>query len=259
MTTLILNAVEGRVQFVMARDGEMLLHEDMTAPSRGTELLPPAIDEALWRLELVPSDIDGVACVHGPGSFTGIRLVLAFAAAFRRGTGCRLAPINALQALAASVPALTAIPGTPSLCRVITHARRNLVHIQDFRFTDTLPEACGLHAAPTMLELDEVLDGLTAPTLLLGSGLDRNREALAPRLAGTQALPLYDCCHPAPRALMRLAEAAPWGEVDLEPLYLRPCDAVDNLPHIARKRGESPESAQRKLSHLLEKAPGPEA
>ena len=131
-TTLIMNASEGRIQFVLEQEGSLACAQEWSAPSKGTELLTPALADAFQRLGIMPSDISRIACVAGPGSFTGLRLALTTAAAFRRATGAAVAPLNALQALAGSVPFGLLFPARETRIRVITHARRGLVHGQDF-------------------------------------------------------------------------------------------------------------------------------
>ena len=86
-TTLIMNASEGRIQFVLEQEGSLACAQEWSAPSKGTELLTPALADAFQRLGIMPSDISRIACVAGPGSFTGLRLALTTAAAFRRATG----------------------------------------------------------------------------------------------------------------------------------------------------------------------------
>ena len=125
-TTLIMNASEGRIQFVLEQEGSLVCAQEWSAPSKGTELLTPALADAFQRLGIMPSDISRIACVAGPGSFTGLRLALTTAAAFRRATGAAVAPLNALQALAASVPFGLLFPVRETRIRVITHARRGL-------------------------------------------------------------------------------------------------------------------------------------
>lgn len=256
MITLILNAAEARVQFVIAEQHKaddqpdsILLAVDMDAPSRGTELLPPALHDGLARMGLTIGDVGRIACVHGPGSFTGLRLVLAFAAALRRACGAELAGLNALQAIAASLPF---IPEMATRCRVMTHARRELVHAQDFLLSqNAVPAPDGFYASPAMVDLKDVLSNLQGPALLLGSGLDRNRVALHDNACHAGFTPLYNAGQPSPAGLLRLVQSAQWAHNDLEPLYLRPCDAVENLPHIARKRGDDPEAVCAKLDELL--------
>ena len=45
---------------------------------------------------------------------------------------------------------------------------------------------------------------------------------------------------------------------DIEPLYVRPCDAVDNLPDLARRQGRDSDAATAELERLLHLAPGSE-
>ncbi len=48
-----------------------------------------------------------------------------------------------------------------------------------------------------------------------------------------------------------LAGNAQYGRDDLEPLYIRPCDAVDNLDRISSRRGIAPDAARRRYAELL--------
>ena len=244
MTTLILNASEGRIQFVLDQDGTPLCAQEWHAPSKGTELLAPALADMLRRLNLMPDAIDRIACVAGPGSFTGLRLVLTTAAAFRRATGASVAPLNALQALAASLPHV--FP-TERLVRVVTHARKELVHGQDFILRpDALPHPVG---EPVMWELHAACTG--APDIVLGSGLRRNRARFEEAFPTALLVAMES---PTVQALLDLTSSLPetdWVHKDLDPLYLRPCDAVDNLPSIAAKRGQAPEEALAELKRLL--------
>ncbi len=252
--TLILNAAEARIQLILTREENILCAEEWSAPSQGTELLTPVLADMLCRLKMQPEDIARVACVAGPGSFTGLRLVLTTAAAFRRATGARVAALNTLHALAASLPCvLLPASGEAVRVRVITHARRGLVHGQDFLCGTGLPSPVG---EPAMWEIATAcMDPL--PQFMIGSGVARNLEFLKTRL-GEQNDPVRllpgDFDHPVPRALVALTKALPesaWQDRDIDPLYLRPCDAVDNLGSIAGKRGQAPEEAYAELDRLL--------
>ena len=128
---LILNAAEGALQIILTDDGRPLASQEWHRPERATEILAPALADMLQRLGLRPSDLRRIACVRGPGSFTGIRLVLATAAALRRAGKARLAGLDYMQALATSaVMARGMLWG--GQVHVLTHARRNLVHYQPF-------------------------------------------------------------------------------------------------------------------------------
>ena len=49
-TTLIMNASEGRIQFVLEQEGSLACAQEWSAPSKGTELLTPALADAFQRL-----------------------------------------------------------------------------------------------------------------------------------------------------------------------------------------------------------------
>ncbi|NHZ48548.1 tRNA (adenosine(37)-N6)-threonylcarbamoyltransferase complex dimerization subunit type 1 TsaB, partial [Desulfovibrio sp. XJ01] len=97
-------------------------------------------------------------------------------------------------------------------------------------------------------------DDDAAPAVcLMGSGATRNRTVLAQALAELlpQARFLPDRFdHPAPALLLPLAVAATYGPDDVQPLYVRPCDAEENLPAMAAARGMDPEQARRQLARL---------
>ncbi len=285
---LVLNAAESRAQLIVARveggffheaasrmekkdDGfsapfqagesdkgafpyaELLCSQEWNAPSRGTEILPAALEHVFCALDISVDRLGRIACVRGPGSFTGIRLVLSMGAALRRATGAELAGINYMQALA-----LGSCADGAAYVRVLTHARRGLVHVQDF-----LRGASGSAVAQSKAELrglEDVLqrpEEISGPFCVLGSGLTRNASALLSSLpAGCHAI-VERGDYPEVQALIRLALEAEAGQRDLEPLYLRPCDAVDNLPHIARRRGRDPKEADARLLQLLRIPPKP--
>ena len=54
-TTLIMNASEGRIQFVLEQEGSLACAQEWSAPSKGTELLTPALADAFQRLGFLPN------------------------------------------------------------------------------------------------------------------------------------------------------------------------------------------------------------
>ncbi|RXF77984.1 tRNA (adenosine(37)-N6)-threonylcarbamoyltransferase complex dimerization subunit type 1 TsaB, partial [Desulfovibrio sp. DS-1] len=98
--TLALNAAESRVQVAALSDGETLFAQEWHVPSQGTELLAPALADAFARMRLSLADVRRIACVQGPGSFTGLRLVLSTAAGMARALGAEQAGLSYTQLLA---------------------------------------------------------------------------------------------------------------------------------------------------------------
>ena len=65
-----------------------------------TRILMGEIDAVLSRAGLAVRDLDAVAAVTGPGSFTGIRIGAATAAALSRGTGAKKIAVTEFEIIA---------------------------------------------------------------------------------------------------------------------------------------------------------------
>jgi tRNA threonylcarbamoyl adenosine modification protein YeaZ len=280
---LTLNAAEGLLQFALAawpEDGNggepfLLCAQSWNAPSQGAEVLAPALGEALRRLKRAPGNIRAIACVRGPGSFTGLRLALATAAGLGRATGALQAGLDYLPLLAAN--ALSLLGECAPDCShiwITTHARRQLVHAQGFALSpqiastqpdDAAPAATPRAASPVtdilVCSPQELAAVMTAHAVtgqrfaVAGSGLGRNRAAFAAAFAADPSLsplllpPAYD--NPSAATLLRAAAAADYAPKDIAPLYARPSDAEENLERIAQSLGLDPAKARERLSALL--------
>ena len=56
-------------------------------------------------------------------------------------------------------------------------------------------------------------------------------------------------------SLCLLARHGDYFDADVEPLYVRPCDAVENLPQLAPRMGMTGEYAVAALDTMLERSP----
>ncbi len=247
MTFLAVNAAEGRAQLVVAaHGGDLLGSVELAAAGRTNAHMAPAAAGLLERLGLAVSDLGGVACVRGPGSFTGLRMSLAFCLGLSRGAGLPMAGLDYLPLVAAGPGPLLA--GTLA---VWARSRKGQVYAQHFSPPDMTP-LCG----PQALALADAAHSLAAvaaarpgPVTVVGSGtaMDGAAEALAengvpPRPPGR---PWID---PLPEVLARAACGASYGPEAPEPLYLRLSDAEQNLSAIARTRGLDPDEAAERLA-----------
>jgi len=68
---------------------------------RHSEQLIPLTEWVLRQLSLRPKDLDLVVTAGGPGSFTGLRIGMAFAKGLTGGIGCPYVTVSALDAYAA--------------------------------------------------------------------------------------------------------------------------------------------------------------
>lgn len=73
-------------------------------PRQGAESLPLALANLLADAGLTVADLERVAVLSGPGSFTGLRAGLAFARGLARGRGIPLVLVPTFAAAAEAVP-----------------------------------------------------------------------------------------------------------------------------------------------------------
>jgi tRNA threonylcarbamoyladenosine biosynthesis protein TsaB len=140
---------------------QVLVRQDQEATGAHAKLLLPAIDGLLKAAGLRLSDVDGLACSIGPGSFTGIRVGVATCLGLRAATDLPLALVPTLEALAWTVR-----DAELPLCPVLT-SRKGEVYWAIFRWTGgrlerILSERVG---SPGTL-----VRSLTEPTMCLGEG-----------------------------------------------------------------------------------------
>lgn len=252
---LTLNCVEERVQILLAREAALILHQEWAAPARVMRFLVPALDHALRSLGLKLRELDGIACVRGPGNFTGLRLCLATTCGLAMGAGLPMAGLDYLPLLAAGPASLV-----QGRLVVLTHARTRLVHAQPFRVGPLLsgpdamvgPSVIPL-APPRLVAVDHspdvqaLLDGDDGPVYLLGSGIRRNLKWIHPGLWPQAKILEGSWDHPRCEVLIQAARGAVFGPAPIEPLYLRPCDAEENLEMFAAKHGFRPGEARERM------------
>lgn len=152
--------------------------------------------------------LDRIGVTVGPGSFTGLRVGLAFAQGLGAALDRPVVGISALDALAASAPS------TP-LTAALIDARRGQVYARFWR--DGVPTG-----EPEALNLEDAaarIAALGAGIHLVGTGA----PLLAGRFPDSAVLPLDG---PSPEALAALTAAADPASDPPRPLYLRAPDAT---------------------------------
>ncbi len=157
--------------------------------------------------------VDRIGVTVGPGSFTGLRVGLAFALGLGAALGRPVVGVSTLDGLAASV-------ATTGLVAAVIDARRGQVYGRLFRDGAPLGEA---EAWPLETARDRILaEAGQGGVLLVGSGAALLAETF-PELAGAQIEPL---AAPNPEALARLTMAVDPATSPPSPLYLRAPDAT---------------------------------
>ena len=263
---LILCSCEKELMLVLLDRGSLVASQVWAIQDRSTELLAPSIKQMLSLAGYKVSDLAGIGCVRGPGSFTGTRLVLATAQALRRGSGAKLAALDYLDALAATLVLNRELQAGVPLW-ILTHARRNLVHAKAYVSQGADVPALVqedvrlLSCDKAVQEVRRTAEDRKAAVLVAGSALSRDPEivqltAEAQSQGQDQDILLSSVRRPSVEALMLLHKHGTFAEEDILPLYIRPCDAVENLPSLSERMGKNPDEAVSDLGRLLARTPG---
>lgn len=236
---LVINGTEELLQVVIGNSQGILFHSAINAPGRTMKFLVPTIAEGLKRLDLSLKDLDGIACTRGPGSFTGIRIVLATIEGMTRGSKIPVCGLEYLPILAADIP----WPFSGEAW-ILTYARKAMVYIQGF----TMPEVAPLAPAGacTLEEAGTILHARKVPLLLHGSALKKNVSFFQDILPESSQI-LQKSCDPTPEGLLQAGLKGIFSHTPILPLYIRHSDAEDNLPSIAQKRGIALQDALRQI------------
>ena len=179
--------------------------------------LLPMVEEGFLRSGLVLGDMDLLAVTVGPGSFTGVRIGVSTVKGLAHGAGKPCVGIDALEALAAGVPALGA-----TICP-IQDARAGQVY--GAAFAPGIPPLRLM--ANAALKLEDYLARVTAwnaPYLFVGDGAPSHREAIEKALGLKAVFAPAHCRFLRPLSVAMLAEQYKHQAVDyqtLMPVYLR--------------------------------------
>lgn len=161
------------------------------------------VREAMVKAGLAFTTLDRIGVTVGPGSFTGLRVGLAFAKGLGAALGKPVVGVGSLEALAA---------GRSGLTVAAVDARRGQVYVQAFEDGAPRMEAAALRAEDAIAEIRR----LGEPAALVGSGAHLLAEAFPHAHLATNAVP-------DPVAVARIGAGTDRAPT---PLYLRAPDAV---------------------------------
>jgi tRNA threonylcarbamoyladenosine biosynthesis protein TsaB len=151
---------------VAVSDGARVLAYESEVMARGhQERLAPMAERVMAQAGLAFPSLERIAVTIGPGSFTGLRVGLAFAKGLASALALPLVGIGVLEALAAEAEGLVF---------AVVDARRDQVYLQGFEDGRSLMAPDALELGTAAARLAEIAAG--RPLTLVGSG--------APLLAG---------------------------------------------------------------------------
>ncbi len=186
--------------------------------------LLPMIDAACQSAGLSVAELDRIAVVSGPGSFTGVRIGVSTVKGLAHANHTPCAAVDALEAMAAGVGEFRGV-----ICP-IQDARAGQVYGAAFRAGDVRPERL---MPDTPLKLEEYVETIRTfgdRFLFLGDGMPVHRARLE-KLLGDQAVfaaPQLAFLRPATVAALAAAAEETVDYLALEPLYLRAPNAALN-------------------------------
>ncbi|PLY03670.1 MAG: tRNA (adenosine(37)-N6)-threonylcarbamoyltransferase complex dimerization subunit type 1 TsaB [Desulfuromonas sp.] len=226
MTEVLLTlATATRTASVALTAGEELLAEvTFNPPTTQSEVLLPAVEQALSGVNLDIDSVDAIAVVVGPGAFTGLRVGVATAKGLALATGKPLIGISSLEALAMQVPDV-ALP----VCALLD-ARKGEVYAGHFEWQSGMPQAS---KPEEVVDPELLLQAVSGNTLFVGDGSEFYRTLIIRKL-GQRAL-----FAPASASVLRAGSVARIalrkfrnGDTvlpeNLNPVYISPSDAEIN-------------------------------
>jgi tRNA threonylcarbamoyladenosine biosynthesis protein TsaB len=244
MVTIAVDTSQPSGSVALARDGELLGAERFRAPASHLVALGHSVERLLSGNGLAPADVDRLAIVVGPGSFTGLRIGLAFVKGLHAARGADVVAIDSLRLLA-----LPLLETHARVCAMID-ARRGEVYAAVYervgeaeRLAD--PSAAREVLAPCAIAPAALLASLRdAPDAFTGSGAPAHRGAIAARFpfaavdGGEDGAPSTPHLARIAHSLRPLDAAA---IRDLEPTYVRSSGAERvRLRGHGRHTGDAP-------------------
>ena len=201
-------------------DGKVLC--EYTAQNRNTHSanLMPMTEAALASAGKTLEEMDAVAAVTGPGSFTGVRIGVATAKGLAHGVGIPCIAIDALEALSLSAGGFDGV-----ICP-IQDARAGQVYGAAFRDGKRL-------IADEPMKLEEYLEKILPlgdRFLFLGDGMPVHREKILAILGDKAVFAPPHLCYLRPSAagILAMGSETKTDYLNLQATYLRPPNAQKN-------------------------------
>ena len=208
MIVLGIDTALGACSAAVTRDGAVLAAASEPMARGHQERLAPLAQTVMQEAGLAFAALDRIGVTVGPGSFTGLRVGLAFGKGLGLALGRPCIGIGSLEALAASEPG-------PGLTAAVIDAKRGQVYLQLFDGGAALMAPDALSVEIAVARIAELWRG--GPVRLVGPG--------AALLAGVSPeIRIVERAAPDPLAICALAAARPAGAPP-RPLYLRAPDA----------------------------------
>lgn len=186
--------------------------------------LMPMVEAAFAATGLTVQDMDRIAVVTGPGSFTGVRIGVSTAKGLAHGAGKPCVAVDALEAMAAGVGEFSGI-----ICP-IQDARAGQVYGAAFSAGEERPDRLMEDTPLKVEEYVAAIQSMGDRFLFLGDGMPVQKAKLQALLgdAAVFAKPQQAFLRPAAVAHLGSLATEEMDYLELMPMYLRAPNAERN-------------------------------
>ena len=209
-------------------DGDQITASfELLADNPHTVELPGAVRRALQSARVTMGQLEGFIIDVGPGSFTGLRIGMAFVKALAYVTKKPVVAVSSLDVLAAGF-SFTPIP----VCSLMDARQKNVYAALYDAKTAIAQRKSDFFLGP----IAEWLPRITEPTLFVGDGCPVYREPIIAQLGSRAQFAPADAAWPKVGVLARLGmEKFRRNQIEdtatLVPLYLYPLDCSVRGPN----------------------------
>ena len=199
---------------IMGDDGALLAHEVLPMTRGHSEALLPLVERVAKTAGLPFAQLDRIAVVVGPGSFTGIRIGIAAARAIGLAAGV---PVVGVSSLAAFAAPLIGREGAGVIAAAVD-AKHGHVYVQGFTVKGQPL------AAPRIAKVRDAVRTLGAGPLVF-SGSGATMMVIEAWSLGAQAEVAGETVNPDIAYVARLGALADPASAPARPYYLKAPDA----------------------------------
>ena len=215
MTILSFESSAKAASVSIVRDGELIAQYSQCCALTHSRTLLPMAEDMLKNTEMTFDDIDLLACAHGPGSFTGIRIGVATVKGLSWALEKPCVGVSTLEAMA-----WHGLSAGGYICPVMD-ARRSQVYNALFEIREGRPVRLTEDRAISLEELRQDVEKLPGSVFLVGDGTGITAEFFASAGLGFRIAPANLTMQSAWGVAMA-AEGKPAGDsASLLPVYLR--------------------------------------
>jgi tRNA threonylcarbamoyladenosine biosynthesis protein TsaB len=208
-----------------------IFHEEADKSNSHSELLMECVDDLCKSAGIKPADLSLVACMKGPGSFTGLRIGFSAAKGIALALGIPVIAVPTLDCLAE--PFST----RPGLVLPVLDAKKGCFFAAFYRKGERLTDFLDANPVEIIKTATKIMLSPEEPVLLTGSGAEllqsRFKEQFPEELVFIKNISLDDkFARGRARELLKIIKNAKFSMVnDIEgvPVYLRKSDAELNF------------------------------